>query len=195
MQAAILVLGEGAAIISLLFEGFFVDETLVDVFDAVLINEGLADLVAQRRFIHTEGHNPVQRLGKPMGSAVYAPFSIRQMLEFVVFLPISLIPVVGIPVFLILTGYRAGPLHHHRYYQLLDLTSKDKQAMISKRKWKYTWFGTMALSLQLVPALSMFFLLTTAAGSAMWVVKLEQVRRQGIEEAERIPEEEYRDEP
>jgi hypothetical protein len=31
--------------------------------------------------------------------------------------------------------------------------------------------------LQLVPVLSMFFLLTTAAGSALWVVKLEEQKR------------------
>jgi hypothetical protein len=38
-------------------------------------------------------------------------------------------------------------------------------------------FGTVALILQLVPILSMFFLLTTAAGSALWVVKLEEQKR------------------
>lgn len=36
--------------------------------------------------------------------------------------------------------------------------------------------------LQLVPVLSMFFLLTTAAGSALWAVKLEEQKRL-IEEA------------
>lgn len=35
--------------------------------------------------------------------------------------------------------------------------------------------------LQLIPVLSMFFLLTTACGSALWAVKLEEQRR--IEEA------------
>ena len=38
-------------------------------------------------------------------------------------------------------------------------------------------FGTIALLLQLIPVLSMFFLLTTAAGSALWVVKLEEQKR------------------
>lgn len=45
----------------------------------------------------------------------------------------------------------------------------------------YDRFGTVALMLQLVPVLSMFFLLTTACGSALWAVKLEEQRR--IEEA------------
>ena len=153
------------------------DETLVDVFDAVLINEGFSDLVAQKRVLRPEGATPVQQLGKPVGSAVYAPFSLRQTVEFVVFLPLNLIPLVGVPVFLMMTGYRAGPFHHYRYFKLLHLNKKAKQAMISKMKLQYTWFGTMALLLQLVPALSMLFLLTTAAGSAMWVARLERSRR------------------
>lgn len=35
VNAAFLVLGEGAAIVALLFEAFMVDDTLVDIFDAV----------------------------------------------------------------------------------------------------------------------------------------------------------------
>lgn len=36
----------------------------------------------------------------------------------------------------------------------------------------------MALILQLVPVLSMLFLLTTAAGAALWAARLEEQRRQ-----------------
>jgi hypothetical protein len=38
-------------------------------------------------------------------------------------------------------------------------------------------FGTIQLCLQLVPVLSMLFLLTTAVGSGLWVAKLEEQRR------------------
>jgi hypothetical protein len=37
-------------------------------------------------------------------------------------------------------------------------------------------FGTTALLLQLIPVAQMFFLLTTATGSALWAAKLEQQR-------------------
>lgn len=40
----------------------------------------------------------------------------------------------------------------------------------------------MALCLQLVPVLSMFFLLTTAAGSALWVSRLEEGKRARLQE-------------
>lgn len=37
-------------------------------------------------------------------------------------------------------------------------------------------FGTVALFLQLLPPFSMFFLMTTAAGSALWTTALEDQR-------------------
>ena len=173
VTAALWVLGEGAVIVALLFEAFFVDETLVDVFDAVLLNEGCGDLVAQGRILHPEGQDPVKQLGKPMSPAIYSPFSFRQIAEFVIFLPLNLIPVAGTPVFLVLTGYRAGPLQHWRYFKLLGHTKAERNDYIRQRTLKYTWFGSIALLLQLVPVLSMLFLMTTATGSALWVVDLE----------------------
>lgn len=58
-------------------------------------------------------------------------------------------------------------------------------------------FGTIALVLQLVPVASMFFLLTTACGSALWVIKLEEQKRL-ISEAPVVDEEAppvYTDDP
>ena len=194
VNATFLVLGEGAAIVALLFEAFFVDETLVDVFDGVLVNEGFEDLVGQGRILHPDAENAVKMLGKPTRSAVYSPFSLRQIIEFIFFLPINLIPVVGVPLFLVLTGYRAGPLHHWRYFKLLDLSKEERQRYIKSKQMSYTGFGMVALALQLVPVLSMFFLLTTAAGSALWVVELESARRAA--RAEAVPaQDSYRDDP
>ncbi|KAH6721009.1 hypothetical protein DL95DRAFT_432253 [Leptodontidium sp. 2 PMI_412] len=181
-NAVFLVLGEGQVAIALLFEALLVDETLVNVFDATLIREGQIDLVSPSRILFHDAPNSVKMLGKPTSSAVYSPFSFRQIAEFILFLPLNLIPIVGTPFFLFLTGARAGPFHHYRYFKLRGVSRKEKKDEIRKRKWKYTWFGTVALVLQLVPILSMFFLLTTAAGSALWAVKLEEQKRL-VEEA------------
>ncbi|KAH8819759.1 hypothetical protein F5884DRAFT_761685 [Xylogone sp. PMI_703] len=181
-NAVFLVLGEGQVVIALLFEALLVDETLVDVFDATLIREGLVDLVSPSRILHHDAPNSVKMLGKPTTSAVYAPFSFCQIIEFIFALPLNLIPVVGTPAFLIITGARAGPFHHWRYFKLRGITKKERQNEIKQRRAKYTWFGTVSLILQLVPVLSMFFLLTSAAGSALWAVKLEEQKRL-IEEA------------
>jgi hypothetical protein len=79
-------------------------------------------------------------LGKPTESAVYSPFSFRQIAEFILFLPLNLIPVVGVPFFLVLTGARAGPFHHWRWFKLRGLSKKERNREISSRKWKYTWY-------------------------------------------------------
>lgn len=138
VNGAFLVLGEGAAIVAALFEAFFVDETLVDIFDSVLVNEGQEELVLASRVIYPEAGDPASRLGTPTTSAVYAPFSFRQILEFIVLLPLNFIPVAGTPMFLVLTGYRAGPFHHWRYFQLLDFTKQERKASVSRRQLQYT---------------------------------------------------------
>lgn len=138
VNGAVLVLGEGAAIVALLFEAFFVDETQVDVFDAVLLNEGLESLVSRERVLHPDGDNPVKKLGKPTTSAVYAPFSLRQIVEFVVLLPLNFVPVAGVPMFLVLTGYRAGPFHHWRYFQLMEFTKEERKRFVRNRQLRYT---------------------------------------------------------
>lgn len=194
VNGVILTLGEGSAIVALLFEAFFVDETLVDVFDAVLIECGCQELVLKGRVLDQTAPNSVKMLGKPTFSAVYSPFSLRQIIEFVFLLPLNLVPVVGVPLFLILTGYRAGPLQHWRLFKLWGLTKKERKKEIQKRKLKYTWFGAVHLALQLTPGLSMLFLLTSAAGSALWAAKLEKERAARITATTR-PVERYEDDP
>jgi hypothetical protein len=195
VNGAFLVLGEGAAIVALLFEAFFADETLVDVFDAVLINEGFEELINKERVIYPDGVNPVKRLGKPTTSAVYAPFSFRQIIEFIFLLPLNFVPVAGVPMFLVLTGYRAGPFHHWRYFQLLELTKDKRKRFVRNRQLKYTAFGTIALILQLIPIFSMLFLLTSAAGSALWAVEMEKHKAFLETHRSEREEDEYHDDP
>ncbi|KAF8855408.1 hypothetical protein BDZ45DRAFT_804963 [Acephala macrosclerotiorum] len=176
-NAAILLLGEAQIIIALIYEAFLIDETCVDIFDATLISRGYTDLVSPSRILFRDAPNPVKQLGKPTSSAIYSPFSFRQILECIIFLPLTFIPILGVPFYLLLTGARGGPLHHYRYFKLRGLSKKEKKDEIRRRGWSYTWFGTVALCLQLVPVLSMFFLLTTPIGSALWAVNLEEQKK------------------
>ena len=144
-----LVLGEGSILIALLFEAFFVDETQVDIFDAVLIHEGYEDLVRQGRPVkpasatlqdgETLDFDPVRRLGKPTKPATFAPFSCLQIVELVAFLPLYFVPIMGVPLYFILTGRRAGPLMAWRYYQLRGFTKAERKKWIDKRRWSYCW--------------------------------------------------------
>jgi hypothetical protein len=142
-NATVLVLGEGAAITALLFEAFFVDETQVDIFDSVLVAKGHEDLVARSRSVapSEEGAvDPLRRLGRPVRKAVFAPFSLRQIVELVLLLPVNLVPWVGVPLFLMGTGYRAGPLLMWRYYALLEMDRKERNAFMKRKRWSYAWY-------------------------------------------------------
>lgn len=110
----------------------------MDIFDAVMVNEGQGELVASSRVLYPQGDDVVKRLGKPTQNAVYAPFSLRQIFEFIILLPLNFIPVAGTPMFLILTGYRGGPFHHWRYFQLLDFTKQERKESIRRRQLQYT---------------------------------------------------------
>ncbi len=116
-------------------------------------------------------------LGKPSTAAVYQPWSIVQIIELIVFLPLNLIPYVGTPAFIIITGARLGTFAHYRWFKLRGLTRKERKAEIKSRMWEYTWFGTVAMLLQLIPIFSFFFLLTSATGAALWTAKLEERAR------------------
>lgn len=126
----------------------------------------------------------MKKLGKPTSSAVYQPWSFVQMVELVLCLPLNLIPIVGTPAFIIVTGTRLGKLSQYRWYQLRGLSRAERKAEIRTRTWDYIWFGTVAMILELIPVLSLFFLLTSAAGSAMWVAKLEERKRQAAADGE-----------
>jgi hypothetical protein len=126
-------------------------------------------------------------LGKPTTAAVYQPWSLIQLVELAVFLPLNLIPWVGPPAFILITGTRLGKLSHYRWFRLRGLTKDQSKSEIRNRVWDYVWFGTVAMILELVPVLSFFFLLTTSTGSALWVARLEEenenrtVERPGVE--------------
>ncbi|KAI1487411.1 hypothetical protein F5X96DRAFT_650088 [Biscogniauxia mediterranea] len=180
INALVLVLGEGLVIIQGLFEGFFVDECRVDVFDAILLNYGLEDLVAPHRILFPDAPNSVKKLGKPTTAAVYQPWSLIQIIEMIVFLPLNLIPYVGVPAFIIITGARLGTFAHYRWFELRGLTKKERKQAIKRRAWDYTWFGTTAMVLQLVPVLSFFFLLTSAAGAALWAAEIERRSQEAL---------------
>lgn len=123
-------------------------------------------------------------LGKPTTSAVYTPWSLVQMVELVICLPLNLIPVFGAPAFIMITGTRLGKLAHYRWFHLRGLDRRETKREIKRRTWEYVWFGTVAMILELIPIFSFFFLLTTTAGSALWAVRLEELERLHLEGGE-----------
>ncbi|KAJ7887061.1 hypothetical protein B0H14DRAFT_1285657 [Mycena olivaceomarginata] len=153
-NAVFLVLGESASIIALLFEAFFVDEALVEIFDAVLIHQTFPELVRTRRAIipppaPTRSSNSALPKNPP-----FTPPSPSASLSNTSSSSHShLFPLPAARSNCLVLGRRAGPFHHWRYFKLLGLSKADRAAFIKKRQWKYTWFGMVAQLLQLVPML------------------------------------------
>lgn len=199
VNGTVFILGIGTLIVTVLFEALFVDHTQVDIFDAVMVAEGYENLVRERRTVSEDidESDPLKRLGPREKGAEFAPFSIRQIVEFIVLLPLNFVPFAGVPLFLLATGYRTGPLIHRRYFDLKGLTRKERNDFIKVKghRWSFTWFGTIYMVLQLVPILSLLFLLTSAAGSALWSVHIERERTDQLPlEDDDLPPE-YTDEP
>lgn len=197
VNATFLVLGESNVIIAILFEAFLVDKTQVDVFDSVMLARGHEDLIKTLRPVNEQEPDPVKALGAREKGAEFAPFSFRQIFEFVIFLPLNFIPYAGVPLFLLLTGYRAGPLLQWRYFKLKEMSKRERKAFIKAktRRWQYLWFGTVYLVLQLIPILSMLFLLTSAAGSALWAADMEEADKHNARRPEEDEPPAYTDEP
>lgn len=132
VNATFLTLSETNLIVAIIFEAFFVDRSQVDVFDAVLVEKGHAELVSTCREVTPSNDEltPLQRLGQRDKGAIFAPFSFRQIVEFILVLPLNLIPYIGVALFLFITGYRAGPLLQWRYFKLKGFTKDQRNAFI-----------------------------------------------------------------
>ncbi|KAF4554658.1 Hypothetical protein D9617_4g004130 [Elsinoe fawcettii] len=174
VNGTFLVLSEASLIVAIFFEAFFVDKTQVDIVDAVLVAKGHRDIVANTRPVDAEESDPVKCLGPRDKGAEYYPFSLRQIVELVILLPLNLVPYVGVPLFLLATGYRAGPLQQWRLYKLKGFNKKQRKEYINNksRRWQMTWFGSVGLLLQLIPVASLLFLLTTAVGTGLWAADI-----------------------
>lgn len=145
---------------------------------ATLIQNSLSDLVAPHRVLYPDAPDAVKALGKPTSPAIYTPWSMIQIVELVMFLPLNLIPYVGTPAFILITGARLGKLAHYRWFQLRGLSKAEQKKELKRLSWENIWFGLVAMVLELIPILSFFFLLTTSTGAALWTVRMEQEARQ-----------------
>jgi hypothetical protein len=52
---------------------------------------------------------------------------------------------------------KSGPSYHARYFQLKGWDAQKKREVIHKRRGAYTAFGTVAMALNLIPVVSVFF--------------------------------------
>ncbi|GAA97692.1 uncharacterized protein L969DRAFT_26820 [Mixia osmundae IAM 14324] len=180
IAAVPLVLSESAAIITFICRAFLLADALDLIFDEVMIQKGHSELVSNGRQISGGriGKNKVQQLGKSIMKPLNR-FSLTSIFRYVITLPLNAIPGIGTALFLLWNGSRSGPSYHERYFQLKGLKGKDRQDFVAKQNGGYTGFGVAALSLSLVPIVSIPLLFTTQIGAALWAANLESKLRDG----------------
>ncbi|EJD40836.1 hypothetical protein AURDEDRAFT_90687 [Auricularia subglabra TFB-10046 SS5] len=173
VNAAGLVLSESSFIVNQLARAFIIEDSLIDLFDATLIERDCASLVSRGRELKSGRKNAYQRLGKLVVSPLQR-LSPQAIAMYLVSLPLNLIPVVGTAIFIILQGRRSGPGYHARYFQLKGMTPNERKTFIERNRGAYTSFGTAAALLGLVPFVSIPLAFSNSVGAALWAADLEK---------------------
>ncbi|KAH8116330.1 hypothetical protein DFH11DRAFT_1852999 [Phellopilus nigrolimitatus] len=174
VSAAALVCSESSVIINALARAFLLDRALCDLFDATLVCEGQDALVSKGRELKPGSKSEgAKKLGKILTRPLQK-FSFASIVEYIVLLPLNLIPVVGTAAFLIMQGRKMGPRFHARYFQLKGFDSVHKDAFVKANSGGYIAFGTISMVLNLVPLVSIFFTLTSTVGAALWAAEIEK---------------------
>lgn len=167
-----LVLSESATISIGLGKAWFIGGALLDTFDATLMAENMTSLVSTGREIKS-GEDPMARLGKAVRKP-FNSFTPQALLRRLLYLPLNFIPVIGTGLYIVLQGKKAGPEFHSRYYQLKEMSERQKEEFVEKRKAAYTSFGVAAILFELIPVFGLFFSFTNTVGAALWASDLEK---------------------
>ncbi|KAJ0395342.1 hypothetical protein P43SY_006404 [Pythium insidiosum] len=136
-----------------------------EVFEMVLINRGLGDLVHQ-----DQRHSSCARVC----AAMCRVSVLCRLLLLIVSLPLNLLPVVGTWIYVWLNGLLLAWEYHLYYFELKGLRYADQKTVIDARKAQYSSFGMQALFLEMIPGVGPFFLFTNTVGAALFAVELER---------------------
>merc|ERR1712032_233188 len=172
VTTVLLVLSESSTIFSVLSKNFLIDDALIDTFDGTLLSRNLNSLVSTERQVKS-GNDPIGNLGKLMKKP-FERFTPKAIIRYFLYLPLNMIPVVGTVLFVLLQGRKFGPTAHARYFQLKQMSKRDRDEFVGKRKAAYASFGVPAVLLELVPVLGIFFAFTNTVGAALWAADMEQ---------------------
>lgn len=142
-------------------------------FDAVLSREFTDDLVLMgklRRIV------VVPFIVKFVRQIILVPsmFTLPILiLKVMMIFALNMIPFIG-PILVVLFQAPSKGLHaHSRYYSLKGYDQRQIRAIYRENTGAYMGFGLMALLLEMIPLLSIFFMFTNTIGGALWAISIE----------------------
>lgn len=136
VSAALLVLSESSTLFTILSKTFLIEDALVDTFDGTLVARNDTGLVAKGREIKP-GQDPIGKLGRLI-KRPFSKFAPKQLIRYILYLPLNFIPVVGTVMFVILQGRKFGPNAHARYFQLKEWNQSQIDKYVESLKGAYT---------------------------------------------------------
>ncbi|KAF9099544.1 hypothetical protein BGX29_006097 [Mortierella sp. GBA35] len=98
----------------------------------------------------------------------------QRMGLWLVTLPLNFVPVAGPIAFCYLNGKVRSRYVHRQYFDMKEMTQKERDDWIEKRKSQYTTFGVIAQGLELIPFIGILFGFTNTIGAALWAADLER---------------------
>ncbi|KAJ3281140.1 hypothetical protein HK104_000178 [Borealophlyctis nickersoniae] len=179
LVAFFLVLAEAWLVVSVLAKIGWMDPLQDDLFDAVLIENGLENLVAHKRDVRPGRARTVfARLGKKVQSTVNR-FSLEAMIQYLITLPLNFIPVVGSVVFLVINGSKTAKSLHGRYFELKGFTPEQRDKFVAERHGAYMGFGVTALALSMIPVVGTVCAFSNTVGAALCACDIEKASTRG----------------
>ncbi|KAG0267237.1 hypothetical protein BG011_007646 [Mortierella polycephala] len=136
-------------------------------------NNGYSDSVEVAPTEAMISHKDSKRRHRDVVKSASAEIS-RQILVWFVTLPLNFLPVAGPASFCYINGKARMPDVHRRYFDLKDMTVKEREAWIQARSGQYLMFSVVAQALELAPVVGIVFGFTNIIGAALWAVDLER---------------------
>jgi uncharacterized protein involved in cysteine biosynthesis len=171
----LLTLSESSTLITSLSKNFLIRDALVDTFDGVLVARNETTILSEARQLKSGG-DPIAKLGKLVKSS-FEKFTPKALIRYAMYLPLNFIPVVGTIIFVLIQGRTRGNSVHTRYFQLKKWSTSQREAWLKENTAPYTAFGTVAILLELIPVVSIFFSFTNTVGAALWAADIEATTR------------------
>lgn len=183
-----LIFHQSGLISRLVLEKTVLKEPLRKIFDDVLIDQGLAEFVAQGSLLidARERERKEARKALPIYRRIYndyfamffdptylttVPYSATKTTSLLI---LHSIPIIGPWFLLFLRSGTKGRALHKRYYDLKDFDERQIKAFFRARSSEYSSFGFVALTLETIPIIGMFFTFTDVVAASLWAADLEK---------------------
>ncbi|AOA60815.1 hypothetical protein PP7435_CHR1-1298 [Komagataella phaffii CBS 7435] len=173
ITAIFAVLQIGALISNWMVTWLILPVPLNMMFDAILTNEGLDEIVLRgklRRIVRPSFPVRVRKAIWTVPIQILFPIWLYRSLLIV---GLNFIPVIGPILVVIIQAPSKGYKSHQRYFDLKGLDTRQINAVIRSKKGEYLGFGLVAGLLETIPFLSMFFIFSNMTGASLWAVSLE----------------------